>query len=156
MESLLECLNAKLDELEQVLVKERKAALSLNSEALREFLVQRESIPEAIRALADRRLELFRVMGLPLEATFEDAMDRLPKEAAERIRPDIRVFQEKVGCLSAAISELKNLTACSLAWLDGLFDAMRQAGQENDGQRYTPYGALEVLGGVAHLVSRRT
>lgn len=156
MESLLERLNAKLDELERVLAKERKAVLSLDSEALEELLVQRESIQKDILALEDQRLERFRVMGLPLEAAFQDVADYLPKETLEKILPHMRAFQEKVGRISTAVTELKRLTACSLAWVNGLFDSMRQASQEYNGQRYTPYGAVEAKDGVAHVVSRRT
>lgn len=156
MERLLESLNVKLDELEQVLKEERQAVLALDSEAMERLLVRRESIQEEIKALEDRRADLFRIMDLPLEGPIETVKDHLPKEAKESLLPNIRAFKERIGRISTAVAELKSLTACSLAWLDGLFLVMGQAGHEYGGQRYTPYGAIENQGGVAQMVSRRT
>lgn len=153
MLKIFERLNVELEELGRVLQEEQKAALALDAEKLESLLAQREQVQRRVQALERMRQARLQEAGIPLEASIEEVLAGISKEDAEQVRGQASLLKERVKDVQHASKELKDLVACSLAWIDGLFSRLKQSVGMSD-QRYTPVGTIKTTGEIS-TVSRR-
>ncbi len=153
MLKIFERLNVELEELGRVLQEEQKAALALDAEKLESLLAQREQVQRRVQALEQMRQARLQEAGIPLEASIEELLAGISKEDAGELRGQASLLKERVKDVQHASRELKDLVACSLAWIEGLFSRLKQTVGMSD-QRYTPVGTIKITGEIP-TVSRR-
>jgi flagellar biosynthesis/type III secretory pathway chaperone len=153
MLKIFERLNVELEELGMVLQEEQKAALALDAEKLESLLAQREQVQRRVQALEQMRQSRLQEAGIPLEASIEEVFAGISKEDAEQLWKQASLLKERVKDVQHAAKELKDLVACSLAWIEGLYSRLKHTTGMSD-QRYTPVGTIKITGEIP-TVSRR-
>jgi len=116
-------------------------------------LNKEEQVQRRVQALEQMRQARLQEAGIPLEASIEEILAGISKEDAEQLRGQASLLKERVKDVQHASRELKDLVACSLAWIEGLFSRLKQTIGMSD-QRYTPVGTIKVTGEIP-TVSRR-
>jgi flagellar biosynthesis/type III secretory pathway chaperone len=153
MLKILERLNVELEQLGRLLQEEQKAALALDAEKLESLLARREQVQQRVQALEQMRQARLQEAGIPVETSIEEVLAGIPKEDAGQARRQVSLLRERVEDVQHASKELKDLAACSLAWIEGLFSRLKQTVGMSD-QRYTPVGTIKITGEIP-TVSRR-
>lgn len=153
MLKILERLNVELEQLGRLLQEEQKAALALDAEKLESLLARREQVQQRVQALEQMRQARLQEAGIPVESSIEEVLAGMPKEDAGQVRRQASLLRERVEDVQHASKELKDLAACSLAWIEGLFSRLKQTVGMSD-QRYTPVGTIKITGEIP-TVSRR-